>query len=77
MSEISVAQYVALCSVIDHVKRDERTEDTDVYASAALAALGLTFNDEPVAGLRDDDECDDDYDPPIPGESPDPYWMNP
>ena len=76
MSEISVAQYVALCSVIGDVKRDERAEDPSV-CTAALAALGLTFNDDPVAGLRDDDECDDDYDPPIPGESPDPYWMNP
>lgn len=33
------AQYAAICDVIDRVKTDERSLDTDEYASMILAAL--------------------------------------
>lgn len=48
---VTPAQYTALCYVIDHVKTDERTEDTDVYASAAIAALGESVLTEPEKEL--------------------------
>lgn len=39
--EVSPESYARVCDVVDRVKLDERSSDTDVYAGAILAALGL------------------------------------
>lgn len=36
------ARYAAICDVIDRVKTDERSLDTDEYASMILAALEVS-----------------------------------
>lgn len=38
---VSDAAYDAICEVIDRVKMDERSLDTDEYASEILAALEI------------------------------------
>lgn len=42
MIHINDEQYNAICEVIDRAKMDDRSEDTDVYASGILEALGMT-----------------------------------
>lgn len=41
MNTITPEQYDALCTVVDRAKNDDRSEDTDTYADAILAELGL------------------------------------
>lgn len=43
---ITREEYGKLCDVIDRVKTDERSLDTDQYAGAIMEALGLSFYDD-------------------------------
>ena len=58
-------QYAALCDVIDRAKNDDRSEDTDVYAGAALDALGLStdadHSRQVAAALADYDAAEATY----------------
>jgi len=49
--EVTSEQYDALCAVIDRVKLDEATQDTDVYAAAAVEAIGMTLPTHPAPTL--------------------------
>ena len=40
---VSQTEYSNLCDVIDRAKNDDRSDDTDAYASGVLAALGLSL----------------------------------
>jgi hypothetical protein len=41
--EASWDQYAAVCTVVDQAKNDDRSRDTDEYASEILAALAVTM----------------------------------
>jgi hypothetical protein len=42
--EASWDQYAAVCTVIDQAKNDDRSRDTDEYASEILAALAVALS---------------------------------
>ncbi|QNJ55581.1 hypothetical protein SEA_PHINKY_90 [Microbacterium phage Phinky] len=44
MSTITQAQYDKVCEAIDSAKNDDRSLDTDEYASIVLDALGITVD---------------------------------
>lgn len=47
MSTITQAQYDKICEAIDSAKNDDRSLDTDEYASTVLDALGITIETTP------------------------------